>query len=86
VRKTGAAGRHYYEMWYAIAEEYNKRKLTNHSDTLRAVDGLASRFAHVDGGSLVQGLWREDIHYGLGWFTSFDPRKLRSRDEYIDPS
>jgi hypothetical protein len=86
VRENGAAGRHYYEMWYAMAEEYSKRKLTNHSDTLPAVDGLASRFAHVHGGSYVQGLWREDMHYGLGWFTSFDPRRLRRRDEYIAPS
>jgi hypothetical protein len=71
--------RHYFEMWYDMVEEYSKRKLTQDSDTLHALAGLATRFGAVHQGSYLEGLWREDIQYGLGWFTAAADYRVPSR-------
>ena len=85
-RKHGVSERHYFETWYAVVEEYSKRKLKFDCDTLKALDGLATRFTEVHGGLYIQGLWNADVHYGLGWFTAVDRRSASRTGMNIAPS
>jgi hypothetical protein len=62
-----------YKFWYELLEDFCKRNLTQASDKLPAISGLASSFeslflsdtAPVNG--YVAGLWASDFPIGLAW-------------------
>lgn len=56
-----------YNIWYRLVEEYNKRRLTQRTDILPALAGLASRFENVLGDKYLAGLWLGDLWRGLLW-------------------
>jgi len=53
--------------WYRLLENYTARELTNASDILPALSGLASNFSKVYNLQFVAGLWKEDLQFGLLW-------------------
>lgn len=60
--------RHCYEDWYELVASYTDRSLTNVSDKLPAVAGLAQWMRKIKGCTYIQGLWKEDLEYGLLWY------------------
>lgn len=64
-----------WQTWYSdIIPSYSRRQVTDPSDWLPALSGLAQRFAATRNlGSIkpeeeyVAGLWRSDLMYGLFW-------------------
>jgi hypothetical protein len=65
-----------YDNWYNILIEYNKRSITQKSDVLPALSGLAMRFQQAIGDTCLAGLWSGDLKAGLLW--SFDGSSNRS--------
>ncbi|KAF2396740.1 HET-domain-containing protein, partial [Trichodelitschia bisporula] len=55
--------------WQTILSEYSERKLTNPSDKLPALSGLAqaAKAAGLVKGEYVAGLWRDNFVEELGW-------------------
>lgn len=68
------------DIWYNLVELYSKRNLTNESDRLPALSGLASRMHHFSNLTYLAGLWDEDLFHGLHWHVviwnggPFDPK------------
>lgn len=57
-----------FSKWYAMVENYTKRKLSHPSDKLPAISGLAEAFEEASGiTGYVAGLWEEDLIEGLLW-------------------
>lgn len=72
--------------WYSIAENYSSRTLTEPSDKLVALSGLASLLAgSIPGGSddYLAGIWRHDLAEGLLWHTEEPCARYTT---YIAPS
>lgn len=53
--------------WYRMIETYTKRQLTEESDKLPAISGVARRFAAICNDAYVGGLWANDLPAGLMW-------------------
>ncbi|MBE3043999.1 HET domain-containing protein, partial [Candidatus Bathyarchaeota archaeon] len=66
--RRGAADAYSASMraWHGWMSSFSTRALTNSSDKLPAVAGIASHFA-ASGSTYAAGLWREDLHVGLAW-------------------
>lgn len=74
-----------YGGWYDVIEDYSRRELTFVNDVLPAASGLAHDMARGLGlgpNSYLAGLWREDLHLGLLWYTFGGKRS----DKYLGPS
>ncbi|KAF4442098.1 hypothetical protein FACUT_2322 [Fusarium acutatum] len=56
-----------YQSWYSLLWIYGPRKLTEASDKLPAISGLASIFAQRLNDEYVVGLWRSKLLEGLVW-------------------
>lgn len=62
-----------YQVWRALVEEYSNRCLSQATDKLVAVSGLAKTidYAHRDGGgapgTYLAGLWKGEFIYDLTW-------------------
>ncbi|KAL7756814.1 hypothetical protein ACKLNR_013807 [Fusarium oxysporum f. sp. zingiberi] len=56
-----------YQSWYSLLWLYGPRKLTQASDKLPAISGLASIFAKRINDEYVAGLWRSRLLEGLLW-------------------
>ena len=56
--------------WFAVIQDYTRRKLTKESDKLYAIDGLANLFRSSINGPYCYGLWLRHIHEGLLWMSS----------------
>ncbi|KAF5575829.1 hypothetical protein FPCIR_12968 [Fusarium pseudocircinatum] len=71
-----------YQSWYSLLWIYGPRKLTEASDKLPAISGLASIFAQRLNDEYVVGLWRSKLLEGLVW------QSLRCKrvSEYRAPS
>ncbi|KAF2717137.1 HET-domain-containing protein, partial [Polychaeton citri CBS 116435] len=65
--------------WYNILDEYCQRALTFGKDRLVALEGVAQEIAAQTGFSYVDGLWKEDLHFGLLW--QVDARGVRPETE-----
>jgi hypothetical protein len=81
----------HYQAWYALVEEYSRRRLSHPGDKLRAVRGLAKVHGQLDqaGSSdfedgeqtgaadpaYLYGLWRDDMAWGLSWTSAGEWRK-----------
>ncbi|RSL89534.1 hypothetical protein CEP52_014868 [Fusarium oligoseptatum] len=68
--------------WYNLLWLYGPRKLTNPSDKLPAISGLASLFAKRLDDEYVAGLWRSHLIEGLLW----QGLNCRRVQEYRSPS
>jgi hypothetical protein len=55
------------DLWYKLVENYFQRDLTEYSDILPALSGLASAVHTVRGKRYLAGLWESDIQLGLLW-------------------
>ena len=68
--------------WFAVIEDYTRRKLTKESDKLYAIDGLANLFRSSIKGPYCYGLWLKHLHEGLLWMSSNGqmqrPRRMRA--------
>jgi hypothetical protein len=56
-----------YNQWRLMIEDYTSRSLTNVTDKLPALSGLADEFSYLLNDQYVAGLWRNDLLAGLGW-------------------
>lgn len=61
------AGMSHFDLWIKIIENYSCRALTNATDALPALSGLANEFHRATGDTYVAGLWKGDILRGLSW-------------------
>jgi hypothetical protein len=63
-----------HHLWYLLVEEYTSRTLTNISDKLPAVSGLASIFHNTFGprSKYIAGIWPADLLNGLAWYQRND--------------
>ena len=59
-----------YRRWYDVIADYSSQKMTQASDKLPAISGLASLVANYTGDQYLAGLWRKDLEYGLLWRAS----------------
>lgn len=56
-----------YRVWYKLVENYTQRELTQDSDRLIAVDGLARAMANMTGDIYLAGLWKKPLLAQLLW-------------------
>lgn len=64
--------------WYRMVETYTKRQLTEGTDKLPALSGVARRFsAALCNDAYVGGLWENDLPAGLMWSAMGFPDPLR---------
>jgi len=54
--------------WFALVREFNDRRLTQPSDKLPAISGLASWFLGGRADDYLAGLLRSHLHTGLAWW------------------
>ncbi|CAI4213619.1 unnamed protein product [Parascedosporium putredinis] len=52
------AGMSHFDLWVKIIENYSCRSLTQATDTLPALSGLANEFCRATGDTYVAGLWK----------------------------
>ncbi|KAI0441192.1 heterokaryon incompatibility protein-domain-containing protein [Xylaria telfairii] len=68
-----------YDSWYSVMEEYSIKNLTQVTDHLKAVSGLAELFRRAHHTTYAAGLWREDLQLGLAWYVaSNDSRSVKA--------
>lgn len=68
-----------YDSWYAVMEEYSTKNLTQATDHLKALSGLADLFRRAHHATYAAGLWREDLQLGLAWYVaSNDARPVKA--------
>ena len=70
--------------WVEIVEEYAGRKLTEHTDKLPALSGIATKFQQALGDTFCAGLWKSQLQKGLAWQVG-EPRICRP-PEYRAPT
>ncbi|SPO02586.1 uncharacterized protein DNG_05259 [Cephalotrichum gorgonifer] len=76
-------GMSHFDLWIKIIENYSCRALTNTTDTLPALSGLANEFHRATGDTYVAGLWKGDILRGLCWNRTPQRKRLpNGRIEY----
>ncbi|KAI9741632.1 MAG: hypothetical protein M1834_000016 [Cirrosporium novae-zelandiae] len=61
-----------YHGWYRILEAYTKSHLTNPSDKLIALSGIAKQMAQVLRDDYIAGLWKSHLPVQLLWFIPDD--------------
>lgn len=74
--------------WDIIVAEYTRCNLTNTTDKLPALSGLASVYQANTGQTYLAGLWKEDLKNGLLWFAQPMPNQIKppSQSEYLGPT
>ncbi|KAH9889794.1 heterokaryon incompatibility protein-domain-containing protein [Cubamyces lactineus] len=70
--------------WWEIVKDYTGRKLSNMSDRLVAISGLAEIFSPTLGPGYVAGLWRDTLLEDLLWCSN--SRSSLKRTGYHGPS
>ena len=56
-----------YLNWNGLVADYTRRHLTNSSDKLVAISGLARRAAEVLDSQYLAGIWAQHLELGLSW-------------------
>lgn len=74
--RRGAKSLDKFQAWNMIVEQYTSRSLTNDSDKLPALSGVASTFREGSNSIYLAGLWSESLITGLCWYS---PRLARRR-------
>jgi hypothetical protein len=54
-------------LWFELVTLYSRLKLTNESDRLPALSGLAKSFGDLSRGAYLAGLWESDLPKALLW-------------------
>jgi len=79
-----------FEYWTGLVQTYSETNLTNATDRLPALSGLASEFQRVTEARYLAGIWREDMPRALAWYVPFfnavGVPPLISVSDYIAPS
>ena len=79
-----------FEYWTSLVQTYSETNLTNTTDRLPALSGLASDFQRVTKARYLAGIWREDMPRALAWYVPFfnavGVPPLISASDYIAPS
>ncbi|KAI0152952.1 heterokaryon incompatibility protein-domain-containing protein [Xylariaceae sp. FL1272] len=78
-------GRREHESWYGLIQEYCERDLTNGSDKLPALSGIAHAYSQRHDAEYVAGLWLDAIATGLLWHCR-DAESLQRPATYRAPS
>ena len=71
--------------WMNVVEEYSQRELTNGSDKLLAISGIAEYWTRTVKDEYLAGLWRSHLPLGLLW-TSAQPFRQDECEAYRAPS
>lgn len=72
------------DRWYGLMEDYSFRRLTNETDKLAALSGLAQNFQHaVPQAEYLAGIWSTHLPAALLWRTRYTARRPLS---YIAPT
>ncbi|KAF1849659.1 HET-domain-containing protein [Cucurbitaria berberidis CBS 394.84] len=74
-----------FKIWYEVVNDAAARGLTEPSDILPALSGLAHHFQEHGAGPYLAGLWRNDLPRGLLWRTC-DARNSSRASPYRAPS
>jgi hypothetical protein len=64
---------HTFDRWNQIVEAYTKCDLTNPTDRIVAIAGVAQRLKPVLNDTFIAGLWKTLLVYGLAWKIGDDP-------------
>ncbi len=80
-----------YSRWFAIVRDYTGRSLTEQTDVLSALSGLASAFQNLLRDEYISGLWKNDLIRGMCWDRStvlkrnfrITPATQKAREGYI---
>jgi hypothetical protein len=56
-----------FRIWASVVNGYSGTTLTNTTDKLIAISGIAKSFADVTGQTYVAGMWRESLEHALIW-------------------
>jgi len=74
---------HSFDTWYKLVEEYSGKDLSYWSDRIRAISGITAEYQRFmqlrDIPPYVSGIWTQDIHFGLLWVQSGEPRSVAER-------
>jgi hypothetical protein len=70
-------------IWNLILDDFVSRKITHNTDRLPAISGVAKEVARHTRQTYKAGLWEQDIHTEILWYTSGNARRL---NDYIAPS
>jgi hypothetical protein len=72
------------DRWYGLVEDYSSRNLSNETDKLPALAGLASKFSEEQSpGNYLAGIWSDHLPSALLWRTV--SLHDRNRDQLISP-
>lgn len=79
------------DTWWHLVEIYSNRQLTNGSDKLPALSGIASRLQQCIDDEYLAGLWRKSLPHDLGWRTrpwqlQCAPQMSQHAARYVAPS
>lgn len=56
--------------WWNLVNDYRSRSLSNASDRIMAITGVAKAFQEIQGLTYLAGLWKESLAYDLCWSLS----------------
>jgi hypothetical protein len=70
-------------IWNLILDDFVSRKITHNTDRLPAISGVAKEVARHTRQTYKAGLWEQDIHTEILWYTSGNATRL---SDYIAPS
>lgn len=74
------------ELWDALVEAYSGRQLTNRSDKLTAMSGLATKFAEELKDEYLAGLWKSTLPVDMLWQGNYNAAWNPDPKYYIAPS
>lgn len=72
--------------WHDIVSTYSSMDLTNHTDRLPAIAGLASQFGELLNTKYLAGLWQTALPDELLWRTDYTIEPGQHRSQYRAPS
>lgn len=81
--------RRQFEAWHRLVEKYTLRELTQPSDKLPAISGMALKIQEMVDSKYLAGLWQSNILGDLLWSSSPDlqnPNQIKSLPKYRAPS
>jgi hypothetical protein len=90
--KIDRLGSHFkcFNYWADLVTTYSSMDLTNMTDRLPALSGIASEFQRVTNARYLAGVWLEDMPRALAWhipfYTNSGVPQLTSASNYIAPS
>lgn len=75
----------YYD-WYEVVKQYCRRNMTQPSDRLPALAGLAAALETAHSGQYLAGIWQESLIEGLLWCSAEKEHPLSTPPAYRAPS